>query len=124
VTENASFFERIASAVAETLNFPLTFEQHSLAGVASTILPTEAIGELAIEIATDARIRPRRFEFWGAETSLVRLRTELEKRGYSFKGFETHMGELRMLKHVPIDGPGFAAVLKEIATLARSLSRH
>jgi hypothetical protein len=29
--------------------------------------------------------------------------------------------ELRMIKPVPIDGPGFLSVLKEIAPLARSL---
>ncbi|TKB10925.1 MAG: hypothetical protein E5V75_28190 [Mesorhizobium sp.] len=80
-----------------------------------------AIGDLGLEIAPDARIRPTRFEFWGAEPSLAKLRAELEKRGYRFLSIEAFSRELRMAKTVPIDGEGFAAVLKEIVPLARSL---
>lgn len=106
---------------AEALAFPLAFEQHSLAAVAPLILPAEAIGDLGLEIASNTRIRPTRFEFWGAEPSLAKLRTELEKRGYRFVSLEIVSRELRMAKNVPIDGEGFGAVLREIVPLARSL---
>ena len=66
-------------------------------------------------------MRLTRFEFWGAESSLAKLRSELERRGYRFLSFEVALRELRMIKEVPIDGPGFQAVLKEIVNLARSL---
>lgn len=79
------------------------------------------IGELGLELREDARIRPTRFEFWGAEPSLLRLRAELERRGFSYAGFDPGVRELRVVKHVPIDGPGFLAVLKQIVPLARSL---
>lgn len=114
-------FEAIARSAAQALAFPLTLERHSLGAVAPQILPAEAIGDLSLEIASDARIRPTRFEFWGAESSLTKLRAELESRGYRFIAFEAFSRELRMVKDVPIDGEGFRAVLKEIAPLARSL---
>jgi hypothetical protein len=120
-TEDVVGFEQIARTVAEALAFPLTFEQHSLGTLAPLILPTEAIGELGLEIAPDARIRPTRFEFWGAGSSLARLRAGLEERRFRFLGLDPFLNELRMLKDVPIDGAGFLAVLKEIVPLARSL---
>ncbi|MBZ9863089.1 hypothetical protein [Mesorhizobium sp. CA12] len=120
-TEDIAGFERIAGKTAEALAFPLTLEQHSLAALAPLILPAEAIGDLRLEIAADARIRPTRFEFWGAEPSLAKLRAELEKRGYRFLSLEIVSRELRMAKDVPIDGEGFGSVLKEIVPLARSL---
>ncbi|KUM23906.1 hypothetical protein AU467_32405 [Mesorhizobium loti] len=120
-TEDVAGFEKIARKAAEALAFPLTLEQHSLAAVAPLILPTEAIGDLTLEIAADVRIRPTRFEFWGAEPSLAKLRAELEKRGYRFLSVETFSRELRMAKSVPIDAEGFRTVLREIVPLARSL---
>ncbi|TPN99834.1 hypothetical protein [Mesorhizobium sp. B1-1-5] len=120
-TEDIAGFEHIAGKAAEALAFPLTLEQHSLAALAPLILPTEAIGDLRLEIAANARIRPTRFEFWGAEPSLAKLRAELEKRGYRFLSLEIVSRELRMAKDVPIDGEGFGSVLKEIVPLARSL---
>jgi len=122
VTEDVAGFERIARTAAEAFGFPLTIERYRLAEVAPIILPAEAIGDLGIEVAADARMRPTRFEFWGAESSLARLRMALEQRGYRFLGFEIPVRELRMIKEVPIDGPGFRAVLKEIAPLARWLA--
>jgi hypothetical protein len=121
VTDDVAGLERIARAAAAALSFPLAIERRSLAEVAPIILPTEAIGEFGLEVASDARIRPTRFEFWGADTSLTRLRAELERRGYRYVGFDRSVMELRMIKPVPIDGPGFLSVLKEIAPLARSL---
>jgi hypothetical protein len=121
VTEDIAGLEGIARAVAEALSFALAIERRSLAEVAPIILPTEAIGELGLEVSADARVRPTRFEFWGADTSLTKLRAELERRGYRYVGFDPGVRELRMIKPVPIDGPGFLAVLKEIAPLARSL---
>jgi hypothetical protein len=121
VTEDVAGFERIARSAAEALVFPLSIERYRLADVAPTILPAEAIGELGLEVAADSRTRATRFEFWGAEPSLAKLRVQLERRGYRFLGLETHIRELRMLKQVPIDGPGFQAVLKEIVSLSRSL---
>ena len=121
VTEDAAGFERIARTAAEAFAFPIAMEQHRLAEVAPIILPAEAIGELGIEVAAHARMRPTRFEFWGAEPSLARLRAGLEGRGFRFLSLETHLKELRMIKEVPIDGPGFRALLKEIIPLARSL---
>ena len=121
VTEDVSGLEGIARAAAEALSFPLAIERRRLAEVAPTILPTEAIGELGLEVPADARVRPTRFEFWGADTSLTKLRAELERRGYRYVGFDAGVRELRMMKPVPIDGSGFLAVLKEIAPLARSL---
>lgn len=121
ITEDVVGFEQTARAAAEALAFPLVLEQHSLGAVAPVILPAEAIGDLKLEIATDVRIRPTRFEFWGAEPSLAKLRAELESRGYRFLGIEAFSRELRMVKNVPIDGEGFRAVLKEIVPLARSL---
>jgi hypothetical protein len=120
VTEDVAGLERIARAAAEILSFPLAIERRRLAEVAPIILPTEAIGELSLEISADARIRPTRFEFWGAETALAKLRAELERRGYRYLGFDPGIRELRMSKPVPIDGPGFLTVLKEIVPLARS----
>jgi hypothetical protein len=120
-TEDVVGFERIARLAAEALKFPLASERHSLAELAPLILPTEAIGDLGLDIASDARIRPTRFEFWGAAPSLAKLRSELESRGYRFLSLEAALSELRMLKEVPIDGPGFRAVLKDIVPLARSL---
>ncbi|TPJ73364.1 hypothetical protein [Mesorhizobium sp. B2-6-2] len=120
-TEDIAGFEQIAGKAAEALAFPLTLERHSLAALAPLILPAEAIGNLRLEIAADARIRPTRFEFWGAEPSLAKLRAELEKRGYRFLSLEIVSRELRMAKDVPIDGEGFGSVLKEIVPLARSL---
>ncbi|WP_018261689.1 hypothetical protein [Methylobacterium sp. WSM2598] len=121
VTEDVAGLERIARAAAEALSFPLAIERRRLADVAPTILPAEAIGELGLEISNDARLRATRFEFWGAETSLAKLRAELERRGYRYLELNRSVMELRMINAVPIDGPSFPAVLKEIAPLARSL---
>jgi len=121
VTEDVAGFEQIARTAAKALAFPLTIEQYRLVDVAPIILPAEAIGDLGLELSADARMRLTRFEFWGAEETLAMLRTRLEKRGYRFLSFEIAMRELRMIKEVPIDGPGFLKVLKEIAPLARSL---
>ena len=101
--------------------FPLTIEQYRLAELAPIILPAEAIGDFGLELPADARMRLTQFEFWGAEPTLARLRADLERRGYRFLSFEVALRELRMIKEVPIDGPGFQAVLKEIVPLARSL---
>jgi hypothetical protein len=120
-TEDAAGFERIARSAAAAFAFPLTIEHDRLADLAPIILPAEAIGELGLDVVADARIRPTRFEFWGAEPSLAKLRAELERRGYRFLGIEIATRELRMLKPVPIDGAGFRAVLKDIVPLARSL---
>lgn len=120
-TEDIAGFEHIAGKAADAMAFPLALEQHSLAALAPLILPAEAIGDLGLEVAGDARIRPTRFEFWGAEPSLAKLRAALEKRGYRFLSLEMVSRELRMAKDVPIDGEGFSAVLKEIVPLARSL---
>lgn len=120
-TEDVPGFEAIARSAATSLAFSLTLERHSLAAVAPQILPAEAIGDLGLEIASDARIRPTRFEFWGAEASLTKLRAALESRGYRFIAFDAFSRELRMVKDVPIDGEGFRAVLREIVPLARSL---
>ena len=121
VTEDVAGFERIARTAAEAWSFPLTIEQYRLAELAPIILPAEAIGDLGLEIPADARMRLTRFEFWGAEPSLAKLRASMERRGYRFSSFEIATRELRMIKEVPIDGPGFQAVLKEIVPLARSL---
>ena len=120
-TEDVASVKRIAEATAQALSFPLDIERYAMATVAPVILPAEAIGELGIELAPEACVRPTRFEFWGADTSLARLRTDLERRGYRYAGFDPGLRELRMIKAVPIDGPGFLGVLKEIAPLARSL---
>ncbi|CDX19094.1 hypothetical protein MPLB_1750005 [Mesorhizobium sp. ORS 3324] len=120
-TEDVAGFERIARTAAAALVFPIALEQHSLAEMAPLILPAEAIGDLNLKIAAEARIRPTRFEFWGAEPALKKLCAALEKRGYRFLSFEAFSRELRMAKDVPIDGEGFGAVLKEIVPLARSL---
>ena len=50
-TEDVVGFERIARIAAEALDFPLACEQHSLTKLAPLILPTEAIGDLGLEIA-------------------------------------------------------------------------
>jgi hypothetical protein len=121
VTEDVAGFERTARSAGQAFTFPLAIEQHSLAELAPLILPTEAIGELGIDIAAEQRIRATRFEFWGAERSLSKLRADLERRGYRFLSLETYLGELRMIKEVPINGPDFRAVLKEIVPLARSV---
>jgi hypothetical protein len=121
VTEDVAGFEPIARTAAEAWSFPLTIEQYRLAELAPLILPAEAIGDLGLEVQADARMRLTRFEFWGAEPSLAKLRAGMERRGYRFRSFEIATRELRMIKEVPIDGPGFQAVLKEIVPLARSL---
>jgi len=121
VAEDAVGFERIARATAQAQGFPLTIEQYSLAQLAPLILVTEAIGELGLELADDARIQTRRFEFWGAAPSLEKLRARMEERGYRFLHLQPVLGELYMAKPVAIDGQGFLAVLKDIVPLARSL---
>ena len=121
VTEDVAGLERIARAAVEALSFPLAIERRGLAEVAPIILPTEAIGELGLDVVADDRVRPTRFEFWGADTSLTKLRAELQRRGYRYVKLDPGVMELRMIKPVPIDGPGFLSVVKEIAPLARSL---
>jgi hypothetical protein len=120
-TQDVASFDRIARAAADAVGFPLSVEQHTLADVAPTILPTELIGDLGLDESIPVRTRRTRFEFCGAEDSLERLRRELEQRGYEYLGIEIAVRELRMAKEVPIDGPGFLAVLREIVPLARSL---
>lgn len=120
VTEDADSFERLVQVVAQRCDFPLTIACHSLAEVAGTLLPREAIGDLGLTVPALARVQPTRFEFWGAAPSLARLRSGLEQRGFRFLSLETYLSELRMIKDVPIDGD-FQAVLKEIVPLSRSL---
>src|SRR5262249_23430792 len=119
--EDSAGFERIARASADTHAFPLTIEQYSLTQLAPLILATEAIGELGLQIAEDARIQTRRFEFWGAAASLEQLRAKMEERGYRFLSLQPVLGELYMSKPVAIDGARFLEVLKDIVPLARSL---
>ena len=119
--ENVIAFKEIANAAAEASQFPLAIERHSLSLLAPLILVTEAIGELGLDIAPEARQRPTRFEFWGAAPSLEKLRSELEARGYRCLRLDPVIGELSVLKTVPIDGAGFHGVLRDIVPLARSL---
>jgi hypothetical protein len=121
VAEDSAAFERIAHATAGTHAFPLRIERYSLTELAPLILVTEAIGELGLQIAQDARIQTRRFEFWGAAASLEKLRARMEERGYRFLSLQPLLGELYMSKPVAIDGANFLAVLKDIVPLARSL---
>jgi hypothetical protein len=107
-------------ATEDASGLPLSIEQHGLADVAPIILPTEAIGDLGLQIPAGA-LRATRFEFWGAESSLARLRAQLERRGYRFLSMEAYLRELRMIKDVPIDVTGFRTVLEEIVTLSRAL---
>jgi hypothetical protein len=120
-TEDVSCLMDIANRVGVSSQLPLTFQQTRLAELAPLILPTELIGELDLDVPADARIRTTRFEFSGAPPSLDRLRKQLERRGYRFLDIEPVASELRVVKEVPIDGPGFHAVLREIVPLARSL---
>jgi hypothetical protein len=119
--EDAAALEAIARGAAAATGFPLTVREVCLADVAPTILPTELIGELGLEVPATERTRRTRFEFWGAGPSLEHLRGELERRDYTFVSVEIDTSELRMVKEVPIDGPGFLAVLREIVPLARDL---
>lgn len=119
--EDAADLERIAQAAAAALSFPLSVERLTLAQAAPIILPTEAIGVLGLEIAAQDLMRPTRFEFRGAEPSLATLRARLEALDFRSIGLDRGQGELRMIKTTPIDGPGFRAVLKQIAPLARAL---
>jgi hypothetical protein len=121
VTEEVGRLEQIAHRAAAALGFPLAIRELRLADIASTILPTELIGELELAIPADERMRTTRFEFWGAGPSLERLRHELERLDFHFVGVELATSELRMVKKVPIDGPGFLDVLRTIVPLARSL---
>src|SRR4051812_23419920 len=100
VTEDVAALERIARAAAEALSFPLAIERRRLADVAPIILPTEAIGELGLEVSASDRVRTTRFQFWAAEASLTKLRAELERRGYRYVGFDPGVRELRMSKPV------------------------
>jgi hypothetical protein len=120
-TEDVGRLEQIARRAAGALNFPMAIHEVRLADVAPTILPTELIGELDLPVPAAARMRTTRFEFWGSGPSLERLRNELERLGYRFVSVELAASELRVVKEVPIDGPGFLAVLREIVPLARSL---
>lgn len=120
VTEDWGRFEAAARDAASAFDMPITLEPHNFAHIAPTILPAEAIGALALAIPAHLRIQSTRFEFWGAEETLARLRRELERRGYRFLSFETYLRELRMIRDVPIDG-SFEAILMEIVPLARSL---
>jgi hypothetical protein len=120
VTEDWAGFEAAAREAAAAFDMPIALEPYTLAQVAPTILPADAIGELGLVIPAHLRVRPTRFEFWGAEETLARLRRELEGRGFRFLSFETYARELRMIKDVPIDS-GFDAVLIEIVRLSRSL---
>src|SRR5262249_53501868 len=122
VTEDVAGFERIARSAAAAFGFPLTIERYRLAELAPIILPAEAIGDLGIQVAPRRRVRPTLFYCWGGEPSITRLRTELERRGYQFVSLQPYLGELQMIKEVPIDGLGFRAVLQDIAPLAHSLA--
>ncbi len=119
-TEDVDCIEAVARAAAASLDHELSISRHRLADV-SHILPIELIGDLGLDVPADARERRTRFEFWGSPDSLPRLRQALEKQGFDFVEVERAASELRMAKVVPVDGPGFNAVLREIAPLARSL---
>jgi hypothetical protein len=120
ITEDAAGFDRLVRAVAHDVSMSLVIENCDIAAVAGSILPREAVADLGLSIAADALIQPTRFEFWGSLGALTKLRTELERRGYRFLGLEAHLGELRMLKDVPIDA-AFQGVISEIVALSRSL---
>jgi len=120
-TEDVDGLQRIAHRAAAGAGFPLTIREVRLRDVAATILPIELIGELDLPVPDDQRMRTIRFEFWGAGPSLERLRRELERRGFRFVSLEIATSELCMVKEVPIDGPGFLGVLREIVPLARSM---
>jgi hypothetical protein len=120
VTEDWAGFEAAAREAAAAFDMPIALEPYTFTQVAPTILPADAIGELGLVIPAHLRVRPIRFEFWGAEETLARLRRELEGHGYRFFSFETYLRELRMIKDVPIDS-GFEAVLMEVVRLSRSL---
>jgi hypothetical protein len=120
--EDAPRMTEIAHRAAGALAIPLEIHERRLAAVAPTILPTELIGDLGLDVPAGGGMRKTRFEFWGAAASLQRLRDELERRGYRFLDIDLITGELRVMKEVPIDGPGFLAVLREIVPVARSLN--
>jgi hypothetical protein len=85
------------------------------------VLPIEWIGRLGLAVPPKENARKTRFSFWGAEDSLARLRTELERADYSFSSLEMATRELRMTKVVPLDAAGFLAELRRIVPLSRSL---
>jgi hypothetical protein len=120
-TQAVAALDAIARAAADAAGFALTVRQVDLAEAAPTILPTELIGDLGLEPPPATSPRKTRFEFWGAAASLDELRRQLEQRGFQDLGVELALSELRVAKVVPIDGPGFQAVLQEIVPLARSL---
>jgi hypothetical protein len=120
-TTDLPALDGIVRNAAQAAGFTVTLQQVALAEAAPTILPTELIGELGLEPPAAMSSRKTRFEFWGAAASLEQLRRELEQLGYQDLGIEIAVGELRMAKVVPIDGPGFQAVLREIVPIARSL---
>ena len=93
---------------------------HTLAEVAPLLLPTELVGDLGLPVPAGTTRRTC-FEFRGDGDSLVRLGTELGRRGFELLEVERVMGELRVAKVVPVDGPGFNAVLRDVVPMARSL---
>ncbi len=121
VAEDGATFERTARATATALGFPLTIEQHTLTNVAPIILPREAIGELGLTLAPVDVVQRTRFEFWGDQPALHELRLELERRGYRFLALDPVMGELRVVKDLPVEGPAFLGELREVLPLAHGL---
>jgi hypothetical protein len=120
-TEDVDGLQHIAHQAATELGLPLTIRETRLSDVAATILPIELIGELDLPIPADQLMRTIRFEFSGAGPSLERLRHDLEGQGFRYVSIELATSELRMVKEVPIDGPGFLGVLRDIVPMARSM---
>jgi hypothetical protein len=119
--ESAERFGVALSEASDRAAMEVDVQVLSFAEAALFVLPIEWIGRLGLAVPPKENARKTRFSFWGAEDSLARLRTELERADYSFSSLEMATRELRMTKVVPLDAAGFLAELRRIVPLSRSL---
>jgi hypothetical protein len=119
-TDDPDGLEALVRTDAGAAGHDVAVSRHRLDDVADRILPTELIGDLGLDVPAGATRRTR-FDFWGAPDRLARLAAALEPRGFEVLEVDRATSELRAAKVVPLDGPGFLAVLREVVPLARDL---
>lgn len=119
-TEAPNDFRLVVADVAARKGVEVGIEEMAFTNAAQRILPIELIGRLRVPVPPGATMNAR-FAFWGDYPNLEKLQKELERRGFKFLELNRAIRELRMSRDVPVDGPGFLALLREIVPLSRNL---
>ncbi len=91
----------------------------ALADLASVIMPTELMGHLGF--TPPAPTGRRLFGFWGNPGPAIEsLGSALRQRGYEVYSSVPQLGELKVIKEVPLDEAGFLEVLQEVIGLSHA----